>query len=234
MNKNRLVSEVNPLGPFTGGIFFEPTGLLSQYSKQYGRPDYEKLLQHFSDQLKIVCNISEETQTNLTLRDHNHNEYMSKELHNNGRPLIDGVNFYKKLWNLDLTTRSIVTVRHPLDSYLGCLSKGWVKKIDESLDTYSARYLKFLDDYSEMPIFKYEDICSDPIEKMTEICTYLEIPFDPDFVNKFHTVRLTGDSGRTSTDIGLKPRRDIPEQVKMQIETADHYIKLCERLNYTS
>lgn len=232
MHKVRLLSEVNPLGPFTGPIHFEPTNILSQYVKQYGRPGKELLYRHFAEQLKIINEMLSNSNISLIMRDHNHNEYMSAVEKVDRKPLLKSIEFYCKHFQTECPIKSIVTVRHPIDSFMGCYKKGWTKKISNDVETYASRYLTFLDDFSDLSIFKYESFCEDPSLVMNEMCDELDINFDSTFIEKFSDIRLTGDSGRTSNKIEIRRRRDVPNEIMIEMKNSKGFKSLCEKLNY--
>lgn len=233
MHKVRLLSEVNPNGPFTGPIQFDPTGLVSQYCKRYGRNTEEFRFNYFSDQLDLLYKDCSKLSSHLVLRDHCHNEYMSQDYHENRTPLLGVLKFYG-MRNSEalIDIKSVVTVRHPLDSYLSCLKKGWVEKIGRSLDVYSQRYIKFIEDYDGAPLFKYEDFCLAPAIELEKISTALDLPFDSSFEERFYKIRLTGDSGRTSEKIELKSRREVADDVRDSALSSSSFQELCNRLGY--
>lgn len=233
MHKVRLLSEVNPNGPFTGAIQFEPTNLISQYCKRFGRNSEEFRFKYFSNQLELILDDCEKSNIHLVLRDHCHNEYMSSELHINRKPLIEAIKFHCSLKaKTEPLIKSVVTVRHPLDSFLSCLKKGWVDKINRSLETYSERYIRFLEDYADLLVIKYEDFCEMPETQLKLIAAELDFPYDDTFIERFYKERLTGDSGRTSDIIKLPERREIPNEIKELAKTSEAYFRLCKRLDY--
>ena len=133
-----------------------------------------------------------------------------------------------------LPVRSVVTVRHPLDSYLSLIANGWVDFQPACLEEYCCRYLRFLDDYDEQPIFKYEDFVEDTSSELEKISRALELPFNAEFESGLDLIRLTGDSGRSGVAIVRRERREVGPQVREEVETSSSYHALCVRLNYVA
>jgi hypothetical protein len=129
---------------------------------------------------------------------------------------------------------SVVTVRHPLDSYLGLLAQQWENQFSPStLEEYSRRYLAFLDRYTHLPLRRYEDFCRDPEAFMEELCGLLDIAYSAEFLQHFGGITLSGDSGRKNLDqIALRPRRPIPDEVARELESSQAYGLLLQRLAY--
>ncbi len=68
---------------------------------------------------------------------------------------------------------------------------------------------------------------------MLGLCSSLELVYNPDFEQRFGRIRLSGDSGRSSNvEISPRPRREVPEQVKDEIESSNSYVDLISRLGY--
>ena len=133
----------------------------------------------------------------------------------------------------DYDLLSVVTVRHPLDSYLGLIKQGWAKFKPNTLDEYSRRYLSFLEKYKALPIIRYEDFCDNPQKEIRKICELLRIDYNDNFLNTFSDYTLSGDSGRTGLKkIKIRQRRDIPEEVKAELGSSAMYSRLTSALGY--
>ena len=66
---------------------------------------------------------------------------------------------------------------------------------------------------------------------MEELCGLLEISYSADFLEHFGNISLSGDSGRKGLDgISLRPRREIPEEVAIQVASSQAYAELIDRL----
>lgn len=216
-----LVSEVTPSAR---PIFrFAPLAVFEQYSSQYSVNDKKLTNEFFKVQVNMVYEHALLSGKHLVLRDHNHPETMGK-VYQEKKSLLNVLDDYHCL--------SILTIRDPIDSYLSCLKKGWVKQIGESFDEYCLRYLKFIEEYKGIPMFKYEEFCDEPEMVMGEICKALELDYDPDFIKRFYEFRLTGDSGRKSPEINRPKRREISEDFQLEVLNSINYSLFCDKYGY--
>ena len=222
MNNVQLLSEVNPVT--NSKLLFSPPDMFAQYQAQYGVKDEGIKNRYFNYQLELILECCKKTDSVLVLRDHNHTSYMWKNPLNR-RPLLEFLS--------NMKTKSLVTIRDPIDSFISCSKYGWLNHIDNDFDLYCERVLLFLKDYSEFPIIKYEDFCHDPIKTMKEICLLLELNFREDFIHNFSDIVLTGDSGRKVDNIVVQKRRPIPDSLKLKISESTHYRRICEIYSYT-
>ena len=93
----------------------------------------------------------------------------------------------------------------------------------------------FLDRYRDVPLRRYEDFCAEPEEFMQELCELLELEYSSIFLDRFGSIKLSGDSGRGSnTEISPRPRRSIPEEIQAEVVSSASYRELLDRLGYTS
>lgn len=209
---------------------FAPMNLVSQFAKQYSDlTDAQLRADFFTSQVDLLLRTCDANNRSLILRDHSHPDYM-RARPRHGSALLSHLDGY------DL--KSVVTIRDPVDSYLSCVRRKWLKAIDSDFGRYCDRILKFINDFEGSPVYRYEDFCVDPTATMREMCASLDLKFAEDFLDKFSEIELTGDSGRTSATISLPPRREIdPEIAKGLIEAASNspnYQILCERFGYQS
>jgi hypothetical protein len=126
---------------------------------------------------------------------------------------------------------AIVTVRHPLDSYLALAANEWIHFLPNTLEEYARRYLAFLEDHEHLPRFRYEDFVADPAATLYEICLALELPFNEGVFDSLGIVGLSGDSGRSAAVIGARTRRTVPPEVEVQL-ASPVFRNLCETLGY--
>jgi hypothetical protein len=220
-----LISEVNPHNRFNCG--FEPSNPLLQLERNYRQLSFDEIKADFLRQINHVHEICTQDDVDLILRDHSHTDFCMGSKPSEACPIVDYLSGGYAL-------RSVVTVRHPLDSYLALLAQGWETQFSPStLDEYSLRYLAFLDRYTHLPLRRYEDFCADPNPFMEELCDLLEIGYTAEFIVHFGEISLSGDSGRKGLDgISLRPRREIPEEVAIQADSSQAYAALIGRLAY--
>ena len=161
----------------------------------------------------------------LVLRDHAHSQFCS-DVDPGGRPTL-----YEMLKN-EHAVRSIVTVRHPLDSFLSLIANRWQHFSPFTLEEYARRYQLFLDRHSDLEIVRYEEVVADPDAALQHICSVLELDFIPGTASLLNVVRMSGMSGRQSRGISSRPRRPIPKEISRQFATSPGFAKLCRRLEY--
>jgi hypothetical protein len=227
MHRVALVSEVNPLSRFSSD--FEPRDPLIMLEKSYRHLTPEEIKEDFLSRMALAVKICLKDGMDLVIRDHSHTDFCMGQAVSGRTPILE---FLQDDYDLV----SVVTLRHPLDSYLGLRALGWHDQfIPSSLDEYSKRYLTFLDHYSDFPWRRYEDFCAHPERFLQELCSRLDLEFRADFLDRFGDVHLSGDSGRSSGDsISLRPRRPVPEDVQGEIETSGNYRQLLEIMGYVS
>lgn len=225
MHRVAMVSEVNPLNHFSHD--FVPHNPLLLLERGYRKLTVDEIKEDFLGRIAQAVKICREDEMDLVIRDHSHTDFcMGSE--------VSGLTPIRNFLQEDYELVSVVTVRHPLDSYLGLCALGWNSQFTPStLDEYSLRYLAFLDRYGDLPLMRYEDFCADPHSFIAEICTILDLEYRSDFMERFGEVQLSGDSGRSSnSEISLRPRRPIPEAVQAEIDGSPNYHQLLQRLNY--
>jgi hypothetical protein len=226
MPRVALVSEVNPLNRF--GSKFEPTNPLLLLERSYRELTLEEVQEDFLSRMAQAVKICRNDGMDLVIRDHSHTDFCMGAAPREFSPIRD---FLADQYELV----SVVTVRHPLDSYLGLVAQGWHTQFTpNTLEEYCRRYLAFLDRYSDLPLRRYEDFCSSPEAFMQELCELLELEYSPTFLERFGTFKLSGDSGRVSTtEITPRPRRAIPDEVQGDLESSVSYKRLLEELGYS-
>ena len=227
MPRVALVSEVNPLNRF--GSKFEPTNPLLLLERSYRDLSLDEIKEDFVSRMAQAAKICRNDGVDLVVRDHSHTDFCMGEAPRGLTPICDFLADHYELV-------SVVTVRHPLDSYLGLLAEGWQTQFTPStLEEYSRRYLAFLDRYRELPFRRYEEFCAGPEAFMQELCELLELEYSPSFKERFGSIKLSGDSGRGSnSEISPRPRRAIPEEIQAEVVSSASYRELLDRLGYTS
>lgn len=161
----------------------------------------------------------------LALRDHAHSHFCSDVAPTDRQTLheiLSGTGY----------VRALVTVRHPLDSFLSLSSHNWRHFSPFTLTEYCLRYEQFLNRHEGLPISHYEDFVADPKRSLEEISQILDLPFNPSALDSIDLMAFSGDSGRKSRRIKKRPRRDIPDDIAEQIVENSTYDTLCARLGY--
>lgn len=161
----------------------------------------------------------------LVLRDHAHSQFCSDTAPED-RPTLHQL-LLDRGPNL-----AIVTVRHPLDSYLSLIRNGWTTFTPFTLEEYARRYQQFLDRHRGLPQFKYEDFVADPEPVLSEMCAHLDLVYTEGAEMLLSVVALSGDSGRSSNAIGHRPRRAVSPEVEAELSRSPSYEALCTEMGY--
>lgn len=224
-----MLSEVNPASKERSrkDAIFSPTDLtaLAHYGKF---PEIEELSEKiFLASIMVMLQHTERLGKYLLIRDHSHTDYLS----DGDGPVVEQ-STVKRLLSKDCRVISILTVRHPVDSYLSLLSNQWIRFKPEIFEEYCRRYVLFLEQNEESSIYKYEDFVSKPAEQVAEMCSVLELAYSEDFIDFLGLYELTGNSGRQSNKISDRPRRNFNKAFSREARGSDSYLKLCKKLNY--
>lgn len=229
MPNTQVLSEVDPLselGHSTRGKFL-PTDLVGLVRSGTREVDDALLVDIFLRGLGAVYDDAQRKGIRLILRDHAHSRFCF------GGDVQDRPSL-REIVARDFNVRSVVTVRHPLDSYLSLRNNDWLHFQPNSLDEYSRRYHRFLDHYKNLTLYRYEDFIADPKAVLKEIANTLELSFDESFHEVFSVHQLSGDSGRKGSTISARPRHAVPQELNKDLEQSDTYVSLCGRLNYSA
>ncbi|MEL7090189.1 MAG: sulfotransferase [Pseudomonadota bacterium] len=223
-----LLSEVDPFSPlnYTRDTHFRPTdmiGLAKMGSRAASRDTQVRL---FQASIEVLAQDNHAQGIHMVLREHSHGKYT----HDAGigdypglRTLLDG---------FDLL--SVVTVRDPIDSYLALQAHGWISITPAGFDEYCRRMLVFLDDHAGLPVIRYEDFVTDPDTQCRALCDALALPYNPDFADLIGALRISGDSGRRGTEMHLRPRRTIPDDLRPEFQDSPHHAAVAQRLGYST
>lgn len=222
----RLLSEVDPLSQMVSKGAFAPTDLIRLAKLSSSPPGQEGLLAIFFGGFPALEKETRGEGRDLILRDHAHSHFCF------GSEIPERPSLRQILEQGGYRVQSLVTVRHPLDSYLSLIEHGWLTWQPATLQEYARRYLAFLDHYAGAELVRYEDFVADPAARMPQICKALGLAFNPDFQDDFTAVELSGDSGRRSGIIEPRPRRPVPEELAQEARASSAYASLCARLDY--
>ena len=227
MPNTQLLSEVEPHSPIPQQrrSKFAPTDIIGLLRNSSRGSDSELESRLFLVALDALYEDCTARGLRLLLRDHAHSSYCTG-------PTVGTTPKLRQLLIGHHGLKSVVTVRHPLDSWLSLKCNGWVHFEPASLDEYVARYQHFLDDYADVTVFRYEDVVSDPDQQLRSICTALDLPYIDSYRETFSAHRFSGDSGRSSEVIGSRPRRPVSDEVARETKASTAYRGLCERLGY--
>ncbi|WP_158025524.1 MULTISPECIES: sulfotransferase [Maricaulis] len=225
-----LLSEVDPLSTAqlnTQRSRFAPTDPILLARGALNPVDEGTAVEMFGAAVKVLYTRLNRTGRRLILRDHTHSQFCT-DVDYGARPTLAAM-------LADVAPlRSIVTVRHPIDSYLALDQNGWRHFSPFSLEEYARRYLAFLAAYEDVAIIRYESFVSDPDETMRGICRRLELVYNPDWKALLSAVQLSGDSGRRGDKIAPRSRRAYSDDLVQEAQASTSYQALCLQLGYDS
>lgn len=224
----RLLSEIAPLSPIGVDRLkprFLPSDLVLHLKNGLRPVAQEEIVEVFLAGLAVLYRACRERGERLVLRDHAHSQFCF------GATIPTYPTLDRMVAPLG-PVLSVVTVRHPLDSYLSLLNNRWEHHIPKGIDEYTRRYHAFLDAHSGMPVYRYEDIVADPAGRLSQICHALALPWNSEAINLFQIAHISGDSGRSSGVISSRSRRPVPAPLVAEAQASEAFRTLCQRLGY--
>lgn len=224
-----VLSEVDPLSriklwPSYPQTEFAANDVLLALLRAEHRVDHDVIVAAFQAAIRTTVTALARRGQRLVVRDHPHSHFCT-EVDPAGRQTVHGM-----LEGCG-DVRALVTVRHPLDSFMSLDTQGWRHFSPFTLAEYSQRYLWFLARHAGVPILHYESFVADPQAGLRRICDHLDLSYDPLSIDLIGGVRISGDSGRSGTNIAPRPRRTIPAMIEAQRDAAA-YRSLCDQLGY--
>jgi len=223
-----LLSEIDPLSTMETTQVkrkFAPTDLIFHLRKSFRDVDRFAIEEVFRAGLKKVRDRLAAQGKRFLIRDHAHSQFCTSDNYEN-RPTLG------ELIKKDINLLSVVTVRHPLDSFMSLKQNGWIHFSPKTLSEYSCRYIEFLLRYSNVPIFYYESFTENPENVVKGICKVLDLSYHQDVFDLAGHISLSGDSGRSGVSIKPRPRRDVPADLRSELAASSSYVELCQRLGY--
>ena len=124
-----LISEVNPMN--RKGSKFSPTNPLLLLERGYRQFSKEERIECFRIQVNHAMELCQKDDVDLVLRDHSHTDFYSGEKEPQGCTIKTSLEN-----NYDLI--SVVTIRHPLDSYLSLIKKAGKRDSSQMILTNTA------------------------------------------------------------------------------------------------
>jgi hypothetical protein len=184
------------------------------------------LIDLFRSQIRVIYEDARSAGQRLVLRDHAHSHFCTG-------PRVQARPNLVETLPPEIPVLSVMTVRHPLDSFGALRRHGWSHFEPFELDEYCLRYLAFLDSYPSVPLVRYEEFSARPLEVMRRVCDHLALPFEEHFQELFNVFTLTGDSGRSGDTI--EPRARLADSLELEAEARNlpRYLTLTTRLGYT-
>lgn len=228
MPNTQVLSEVDPLSTLPRDpekLRFAPTDMVTLMRQSTRGTSAELTIELFLGSLAAIYAETTRSGQRLILRDHAHSHFcVGEEI-----PERPGL---RAIVASAFPVLSVVTVRHPLDSFLSLSANRWRHFLPATFDEYCRRYLAFLGIYEGVPRVRYEDFVARPEQAMSALCERLELPFADSFLELFSVFRMTGDSGRGGNVIESKPRRPLEKGEADEWRDSPHYRQLSLLLGY--
>lgn len=233
-----LLSEIDPLstvywpvprpGPFRisdDRARFRPTDVLMALRTSLRPVPDATIVESFVASIRAARDSLAREGRSLVIRDHPHSLFCT-DAEAGERATV------AEMLAAALPVRAVVTVRHPLDSFLGLDANGWRDFSPFTVLDYVRRYDRFLDRHAGVPTIRYEDFVAAPAAVLAEIARTLALPYAPAALELFPSVVLSGDSGRSGAEIVERARRPIPDAIARELRDCPPFDELCRRLGY--
>lgn len=203
-----------------------PTDICRQLSYPHNGRDPALIMASFRGSITALLEKTEQEKLHLVIRSHDHIDFFLGPL-----PALDYT--FTTLFKNTSRLLNILTVRHPLDCWLTLLETEWHKQISlHSFDEFCQRCLLMLEASENIPRFQYERFVLNPNDQLQAITQALELTFDPQALEDFGKITLSGSSGRQSSAIEPRPRRPFSKQLELEAAKSRHYEHLCRELAY--
>ena len=219
------VSEVNPAWMF-GSSVFKPGDVFGQYSQSTGCYQWslERAKAVYQSSVQEVFAHCRASGRQLLLRDWTHGDFFDD--------IFPHVLSTRDWLPSELRAASLLTVRHPIESYVSARSNN-IEAINRiSLDEYCFRYLYFLRCYPDASIMRYEDFCLHPSVQLQALSDLFSLSCRTDGVS-LSDIGISGDSGRRSNRPQLRPSKAGLVEAADPPRATKNYIKLCDLLGYS-
>ncbi len=223
----QLLSEICPLStlPRITKPRFAPSDMIGSLRHSVRPPSDTLILNMFMSSLTSLHRMLSRQGRRIIIREHSHSHFCTERKYRS--PTLASVVAQR------LPVISILTVRHPIESYLSLDYNEWLHFVPSDLGEYCIRYHAFLDSYKDKRIFKYEEFVERPKEITRNICDEFEMQY-LDYCEQILSVaRLSGDSGRSDDIVAARAPRKIPVELMEAASKSSPYKELCDRLRYT-
>ena len=224
LNEIDLHSTMTPSA--NGQAPFTPTDMISLVRQGDQAPDPELISDLFLADLAVLRETQWKIGRSVVLRDHSHSHFLTGSEIRPQPTLLETV-------ASRFPTRSVVTVRNPIDSWLSMQKQGWHETFQPStFDEYCRRYLTFLQKFHGVPIVRYEDLVTNPEETMLAVCDHLNLAYTPNFKELLGLFKFSGDSGRGGKSIVVHPRQILPLEFLQNAQQTGAFGELADKLRY--
>ena len=245
-----LISEINPYGQIQrGNSGYDPTSILWHLTYNSEEINNTQKLKYFSVQLEIAIDHSKRLSKNLFLRDHTHStfNFLGEEILFSNKRIdslfIESVNYFYELKELIINfpkANPILSIRHPIDSYLSARRSNCLEAYCGSsvtIDNYCKGLIRLqnkLKTNESAHILRYEDFCTNHSQSIKTLFEEMKIEYNIPTIQEINKIKVTGKSGRQSNNIHTRERRmkDIDNSLIHEINTSSNYEEYCIVNNY--
>jgi len=247
-----LTSELNPFSTIRDHRVrpqYDPTAMLWHLSYNSSEIDSISKLKYFVCQLDISIKHVEKLSRNLLIRDHTHSTFNFTDQdinffgHKSYSLLLDAIKYFydtKDILFRFPRLNPILSIRHPIDSYISLVEKNWQGpycRKTNTFDEYCKSMIKlqsYMVEKESAKVIRYEDICCRMNESLDQLFNELNISFVIPSLDQINSIKVTGKSGRKSDQIIYRKRRfdAISNQLISEINNSENYLAYCETNKY--
>ncbi len=220
-----LVNEVHPFHLQRGT--FSPSNPVELASQQISFTSSE-LRKVFDSQMKMLIRRAP-ARHRVLLRVHSHSDYFADTFEHSSRALDRWIG------------AALITVREPFANYVSGVRRGFFA--DVPFEKFLDRYVRFLDDYSALPIFHFESIFMEPETNLSSMSRILRLEPRPVSSESVHTLKISGDNRNVEPVTGDRfmtnvlrnwtKIRNSPDQAELMSTYAAQLASLRTRLGYS-
>lgn len=230
-----LLSEVHPLAYLRLAkpeASYTPTDIIQQLCLPHNGADPVLCVAAWRGAISALAQKVADSNKVLVLRNHSHIDFFT-----GAQPETE--HFITRTLQDIHVIDALLTVRHPLDSWISIQRQDWDQHFRFStFKQFCHRAILLVQASKGLPIIRYEEFTVNPEKGLQAICKSLNIKSNLIQPSALDAVSLSGNSGRSSSLIQPRTRRPIPEIVQAEIEAmakqgdASPYLQLCNMLGY--
>jgi len=232
-----LLSEANPRSSALYNGYMNPVVQVRNWSPELASSistfDEHELgyPPRFGELLECLHSSAEKLGRDLVVRDFNYVDFI-------GVPFVWPV---PRDSGLDLAVAGrfcvspIVLVRHPADQ-LASLRSHRAIRANLTAEHYLNSYLAFLSAMRGAPLFRYEDVVTDPEDYFPQICAQLGLQWDSNALERFASIdKITGNPDGSTESVIRKPRKtDATRLTDGELRQFGTYSELLIEMGYSA
>ncbi|MFC1778434.1 sulfotransferase [Pseudomonadota bacterium] len=228
------ISEVSHCYPFEKDRFIptDPEHALLKVGELSDK-EFERV---FFDRIQFSNSTCVKNNKSLLIREHTHSYFFLRPA---GLPIPDSPSWIAEQYSkrLGQQIKCIVTVRDPIDSWLG-LCANFPGNAPRNFQDYCSKYEKFIRSYfnnydqQNMLLIRYEDFVENLEVQLQCIAKFVGQPFSGKVTENWSGISCTGLSGRQNDKIEKRVRRPFGNQLLRDAAISESYRYLTEELGY--